>query len=75
MNAVESAIAAGRNDDVPKYLSDRWLADNTLFGPATKIRDGLEAWRDAGVRDPIIVPSSAAGNQLKALEEVFTAFA
>jgi hypothetical protein len=75
MDAIENAIAEGRRDDVPKYFSDKWLADNTLFGPAAKVREGVEAWRDAGVRDLIIVPSSAAGNQIKALEEVFTAFA
>jgi alkanesulfonate monooxygenase SsuD/methylene tetrahydromethanopterin reductase-like flavin-dependent oxidoreductase (luciferase family) len=75
MNAIETAIAGGRKDDVPKYFSDKWLADNTLFGPAAKVREGVEAWQDAGVRDLIIVPSSAAGNQLKALEEVFAAFA
>jgi alkanesulfonate monooxygenase SsuD/methylene tetrahydromethanopterin reductase-like flavin-dependent oxidoreductase (luciferase family) len=74
MAAIETAIAEGRKDDVPKYFSDKWLADNTLFGPAAKVRDGVEAWRDAGVRDLIIVPSSAAGNQVKALEEVFAAF-
>jgi alkanesulfonate monooxygenase SsuD/methylene tetrahydromethanopterin reductase-like flavin-dependent oxidoreductase (luciferase family) len=75
MAAIETAIAEGRQDDVPKYFSDKWLADNTLFGSASKVREGVEAWRDAGVRDLIIVPSSAAGNQLKALEEVFSAFA
>jgi alkanesulfonate monooxygenase SsuD/methylene tetrahydromethanopterin reductase-like flavin-dependent oxidoreductase (luciferase family) len=74
MEAIETAIAEGRKDDVPKYFSDKWLADHTLFGPASKVRDGVEAWREAGVRDLIIVPSSAAGNQLKALEEVFSAF-
>jgi alkanesulfonate monooxygenase SsuD/methylene tetrahydromethanopterin reductase-like flavin-dependent oxidoreductase (luciferase family) len=74
MTAIETAIAEGRNDDVPKYLSDKWLADNTLFGPATKIRDGIEAWRDAGVTTPIIVASSVAGNQFKAMEELFAAF-
>ena len=74
MNAIETAIAEGRNDDVPKYLSDRWLADHTLFGPASKLREGVEAWREVGVRDLIIVPSSATGNQLTALQEVFTAF-
>ena len=75
MDAIETAIAEGRKDDVPKYFSDKWLADNTLFGSAAKVREGVEAWREAGVRDLIIVPSSAAGNQLKALEEVFAAFA
>lgn len=75
MDAIEKAIAEGRNDDVPKYFSDKWLADNTLFGPAAKVREGIEAWQAAGVRTPIVVPSSAAGNQLKALEELFAAFA
>ena len=74
MDAVEKAIAEGRRDDVPKFLTDRWLADNTLFGPAAKVREGLAAWRAAGVRTPIVVPSSANGNQLKAIEEVFATF-
>ena len=75
MDAIEKAIGEGRREDVPKYFSDRWLADNTLFGPAAKVREGVEAWRAAGVHTPILVPSSAAGNQMKALEEVFAAFA
>ena len=75
MNAVEQAIAEGRNQDVPSCFSDKWLADNTLFGSAAKVRDGVAAWQAAGVHTPIIVPSSAAGNQMKAVEEVFAAFA
>lgn len=74
MDAIEKAVAEGRRDDVPKYFSDRWLADCTLFGPRNKILEGLEAWRAAGVRTPIVVPSSAAGNQMKAIEEVLAAF-
>jgi alkanesulfonate monooxygenase SsuD/methylene tetrahydromethanopterin reductase-like flavin-dependent oxidoreductase (luciferase family) len=74
MTAIEKALAEGRREDVPKFLTDKWLADNTLFGPAAKVRDGVAAWRAAGVHTPIIVPSSAAGNQMKAIEEVFAAF-
>ena len=74
MEAIETAIAEGRRDDVPKYLTDRWLADSTLFGPAAQVREGIARWRAAGVRTPIVVPSSAAGNQLKAIEEVFATF-
>jgi alkanesulfonate monooxygenase SsuD/methylene tetrahydromethanopterin reductase-like flavin-dependent oxidoreductase (luciferase family) len=74
MLAIEKAIAEDRRDDVPKYFADKWLADNTLFGPAAKVREGVEAWQAAGVHTPIIVPSSAAGNQMKAIEEVFAAF-
>jgi alkanesulfonate monooxygenase SsuD/methylene tetrahydromethanopterin reductase-like flavin-dependent oxidoreductase (luciferase family) len=75
MEAVEKAVAEKRLDDVPKYLTDAWLDDCTLLGPATRIKDRIEAWRDAGVRTPILVPSSAAGNQMKAFEELFQAFA
>lgn len=72
MEAIETAVAEGRREDVPKFLTDKWLADNTLFGPAAKVREGVAAWRAAGVHTPIIVP--AAGNQLKAIEETFAAF-
>lgn len=75
MAAIEHAIEEGRNDDVPDLLTDRWLEDCTLFGPPARIREGIEAWRAAGVHAPVIVPSSATGNQLKAFEEIFTAFA
>jgi alkanesulfonate monooxygenase SsuD/methylene tetrahydromethanopterin reductase-like flavin-dependent oxidoreductase (luciferase family) len=74
MAAIERAIAEGRRDDVPRCFSDKWLADNTLFGPAAKVREGVEAWQAAGVRTPVIVPSSAAGNQLTAMQEIFAAF-
>ena len=37
MEAVEKAIAEGRNADVPGCFSDKWLADNTLFGTASKV--------------------------------------
>ncbi len=74
MAAIEKAIAEGRNADVPGCFSDKWLEDNSLFGPAAKVRDGVKAWQAAGVKDLIIVPSSAAGNQLKAIEEVFATF-
>ena len=71
MTAVEAAVAAKDFDRVPECLSDRWLADTTLFGPAARVREGIEAWFDAGIRTPIIVPSSAQGNQINALEEFF----
>jgi alkanesulfonate monooxygenase SsuD/methylene tetrahydromethanopterin reductase-like flavin-dependent oxidoreductase (luciferase family) len=74
MSAIESAIAEGRNDDVPRYLTDRWLADSTLFGPPAKIRDGVLAWRDAGIRTPVLVPLSPDGDQRTALRQVFAAF-
>jgi alkanesulfonate monooxygenase SsuD/methylene tetrahydromethanopterin reductase-like flavin-dependent oxidoreductase (luciferase family) len=75
MGAIETVVAEGRQNDIPSLLSDRWLADATLFGSSQAVRDGVAAWRDSGVTTPILVPSSATGNQLKAVEEIFSAFA
>ncbi len=74
MIAVEQAIADNRRDDIPKYLTDRWVADNTLYGPPAKVRDGVAAWHAAGVNTPVLVPNSVNGNQLTALDELFAAF-
>lgn len=74
MAGVEAAMAAGEPERVPDHLSDKWLADNTLFGSVSQVREGLEAWFDAGIHTPILVPSSANGNQIVAFEEIFAAF-
>jgi alkanesulfonate monooxygenase SsuD/methylene tetrahydromethanopterin reductase-like flavin-dependent oxidoreductase (luciferase family) len=74
MEAIEKALANKERDRLPELMSDRWLADCTLFGPATAIREGVEAWREAGVSTPILVPSSTRGGQLDAFEELFSVF-
>ena len=74
MDGIEQALAAGDRDRVPHYLTDKWLADTTLFGTATQVRDGVEAWFDAGIKTPILVPSSAAGGQMVAFEEMLAIF-
>jgi len=75
MAAIEQALADGRQDDLPALMSDRWLEDATLSGSAAAVREGVEAWREAGVTTPVLVPSSASGNQIRAIEEIFAAFA
>ena len=72
MAGVEAAMAAGDYDRVPDALSDRWLADTTLFGTAAEVREGIEAWFDAGIKTPIIVPSTVSGGQFVAFEEFFS---
>jgi hypothetical protein len=42
----------------PTYLTDRWLADCTLYGPAARVREGVEQWREAGITTPVLVPLS-----------------
>jgi hypothetical protein len=74
MAAIERALAENRRDDIEHYMTDRWIADNTLYGPATKVRDQLAAWYAAGLNTPVLVPNSINGNQLTALDEIFATF-
>ena len=75
MTAIERALADNRRDDIPKYLTDRWIADATLYGSAAKVRDQLDAWYAAGLNTPVLVPNSVNGQQLTALDEIFACFA
>jgi len=74
MEAIEAALAAHDRDRLPGLMSDRWLSDVTLFGSVAEVREGYEAWIEAGVTNPILVPSSTTGGQMKAFEELFAAF-
>jgi alkanesulfonate monooxygenase SsuD/methylene tetrahydromethanopterin reductase-like flavin-dependent oxidoreductase (luciferase family) len=74
MNAVEACIAAAKLDAVPACLSDRWLDDTTIAGPASRVREEVAKWYEAGIRTPILVPSSTRGGQLQAFEELFAVF-
>lgn len=75
MEGIEKALAAGDAEAVKTFMTDRWLDDCTLSGSASQVRDDVEAWFDAGVKTPILVPSSTSGGQLKAIEEIFAAYA
>jgi len=75
MEAIEAALARGDRDALPGLMSDRWLADATLSGTRKQVLEGVEAWFAAGVKTPMLVPSSTSGGQVKAFEELFAAFA
>ena len=58
MTAIEQAIADGRRDDVPKYLTDKWLADNIAVraGRASaRRRRGMAGGRRAHAGDRAVV--------------------
>ncbi len=71
MASVEAALDAGDRDRLPALMTDEWLTDCSLYGPASRVLEGLEAWYAAGMRTPILVPSSAVGNQMLAFDEMF----
>jgi alkanesulfonate monooxygenase SsuD/methylene tetrahydromethanopterin reductase-like flavin-dependent oxidoreductase (luciferase family) len=70
MLAIRKAIAAGEEQRIPELMSDRWLSEVTLYGSPAQVREGIEAWYAAGVNTLIVVPSSARGNQMAALQEL-----
>jgi alkanesulfonate monooxygenase SsuD/methylene tetrahydromethanopterin reductase-like flavin-dependent oxidoreductase (luciferase family) len=74
MDAIAAALDRKDRDALPGLMPDHWLDEVVLYGTATQVRDGLEKWFDAGMRTPILVPSSTSGGQAKALTEAFAAF-
>jgi alkanesulfonate monooxygenase SsuD/methylene tetrahydromethanopterin reductase-like flavin-dependent oxidoreductase (luciferase family) len=74
MAAVRKALASGEQDKLTSLMSERWLSDVTLYGSAAEVREGVEAWYAAGVKTPILVPSSTQGGQMQALQELLAAF-
>ena len=74
MAGVIATLEARDGDALLAAMSDRWLDDCTLSGSVSQVRDGIEAWFDAGVTAPIVVPSSTSGGQAKAFTELFDAY-
>ncbi len=74
MEAIEAAIEAGERDELTSLMTDEWLSDCTLYGSADRVLEGVQAWYEAGVKTPILVPSATDGGQFKAFEELFALF-
>lgn len=74
MDAVERSIAERRPERIAAALSDRWLDDVTIAGPATRVREEVQRWVEAGVKTPILVPSAVDGGQGEAFRQLFAVF-
>lgn len=72
---VERALDQPGVSDLAPLISDRLLDDVALSGPASVVRDGVDAWRALGVDEVVLVPSSTSGGQFHAVRELFDAFA
>ena len=73
MNAIEQAIEAGERDRLVSLMSNDWLDDCTISGPADRVRSRLFEWSQTGVT-PIAVMSSTSGGQAKAIGELFDVY-
>jgi alkanesulfonate monooxygenase SsuD/methylene tetrahydromethanopterin reductase-like flavin-dependent oxidoreductase (luciferase family) len=74
MTAIRAAIAKKDDERIPQLMSERWLREVTLYGRASQVREGVEAWYASGVKTVILVPSSTRGGQMVAFEELIRAF-
>ena len=73
MEALEGALERQERDRLPELMSDAWLDDCTLSGPASRVHEVVDASWEIGVQ-PIVVMSSTSGGQLKAIQELFAAY-
>ena len=58
-----------------RYWPRLGQADTTTWAVLHEVREGVEAWRAAGIKTPVLVPLAADGRQMSALRDVFAAFA
>lgn len=55
-------------------MSDEWLDDCTISGPASHVRERMAAWWSTGVM-PVAVMSAVDGGQAKGVANLFAAYA
>ena len=61
-------------DALMAEMSDEWLDDCTISGPAALVRDRIDAWWATGVM-PVAVMSAVDGGQAKGVANLFAAYA
>ena len=74
MESIEEAITKGNTTQLSALMTDEWLSDVSLYGSHSEVLEGLDAWYEAGLTSPILVPSSTSGGQFKAFAELFELF-
>jgi alkanesulfonate monooxygenase SsuD/methylene tetrahydromethanopterin reductase-like flavin-dependent oxidoreductase (luciferase family) len=74
MGAIEQGLLEKDREKVDTAMTNRWIDDCTISGPADVVRDRVAEWYALGVQ-PIVVMSSTAGGQAAAIAELFAAYA
>jgi alkanesulfonate monooxygenase SsuD/methylene tetrahydromethanopterin reductase-like flavin-dependent oxidoreductase (luciferase family) len=68
--AITEAWTAGERDRAAEAIDDGMLAELMVFGDLEQCRSRIEAFRDAGVKTPILLPVSVAGDPAERSERV-----
>ena len=78
VDAFESVLASSPReklgDALTAVMSDEWLDDCTISGPASLVRERIDAWFATGVM-PVAVMSAVDGGQAKGVANLFAAYA
>ena len=78
VDAFESVLASSPReklgDALTAVMSDDWLDDCTISGPASLVRERIDAWWTTGVM-PVAVMSAVDGGQAKGVTNLFAAYA
>ncbi|MFE9320806.1 LLM class flavin-dependent oxidoreductase [Nocardia sp. NPDC052278] len=74
MDVADAARRDGDSARLRAAMTDRWIDDICLCGPASRIREGLAAWFETGIDLPILVPSSLHGGHRTALRQLLDMF-
>ena len=73
--AIAAAWEAGDRDAATEAVSDRLLDELLITGSAEQCREGLAEFRAAGVKTPVLLPVSVAGDPAERIERVARAVA
>lgn len=73
--AIASAWAAGDREAATEAVSDRLLDELLITGTAEQCREGLAEFRAAGVKTPVLLPVSVAGDPAERVTRVHEAVA
>ncbi|MFZ9730963.1 MAG: LLM class flavin-dependent oxidoreductase [Ilumatobacteraceae bacterium] len=78
VDVFESVLASSPReklgDALTAVMSDEWLDDCTISGPASLVRERIDAWFATGVM-PVAVMSAVDGGQAKGVANLFAAYA
>lgn len=70
---IVDAWKAGARDKAAASVSDEMMSELNVAGDAEACRDGLQAFRDAGVKTPVVLPMSVAPDASERAERVVRA--
>ncbi|HVF12621.1 MAG TPA: LLM class flavin-dependent oxidoreductase [Actinomycetota bacterium] len=68
--SISKLWQSGERDKAAAAVTDEMLEGLYLFGSAEDVRNGIEGFREAGIKTPVLFPLSVAGDPAERLDRV-----